>query len=111
MEEMGTEAFAAVPFFLSGKAHGQERNPHLQSCSIPSCEAGVACPSSSEAFFSPRQVALFLVSCRCGLGLAARGYRNGLVPDESKRRSSFCFRVRLAASVFDVGEVIVLCVK
>ena len=73
-------------------------------------EAGVARPSSAETVFRSGKVVRFLVSYRCGIGLEVRGYRNVLVSDESMRRSSFCFRIRLAASVFDVGEVIVLCV-
>ena len=40
MEGMGTEAFAVAPFFWSGKAHGQQRNTHLQSCSIASWRTG-----------------------------------------------------------------------
>ena len=33
---MGAEAFAVAQFFWSGKAHGQQKNIRLQSCSIAS---------------------------------------------------------------------------
>lgn len=67
MEGMGTEAFALMPFFWSGKAHAISEP---STCSLaPSHygEAGAAHPSSAEALLRPGQVALFLVSCRCGV--------------------------------------------
>ena len=41
---------AVGPFFWSGKAHGQQRNAQLQSCSIASWRSRSARPSSAEAF-------------------------------------------------------------
>lgn len=105
---------AVAPFFWSGKAHGQKRNAQVQSCSIALWRSR-SCPALRQprpSSLRGRQHCFWcLADAVCCLSLEARGYRKGLVPGESMRRSSFCFRIRLAASVFDVGEVIVLGVK
>jgi hypothetical protein len=76
-----------APWRRSSGPVRRRANRETHSCSLaPSHygEAGVAHPSSAEAFFRP--------------GLEARDYRNGLVSGESMRRSSSRDRIRLAAS-------------
>jgi len=77
-----------APFFWSGKAHGQQRNTHLQSCSIAPWRSWSCLPfiSRGTSFNRGRWCCFWcLADPICCLGLEARGYRNGLVPGESMR--------------------------
>ena len=58
---------AVAPFLWSGKRTANSETPVCSLVASHHGEVGDARPLSAEAFFQPGQVALFLMSCRCGV--------------------------------------------